>query len=156
MGHPLTASEAFEVATSTGPIDGLNLTKLSRDDEESSIEYLPIYLNYSAILLCDDERMSILQGLEQNINGVITKRDQGTVLAKLDTEVEINTSALLSIMPPDDANPSCEELCKVPIKTPNTDRPTPTAGSFPFLSLFRSSLTTVTTTVAPPGVHIMY
>lgn len=65
LGHqeeaPSAVSEAFNVATSVKPVEGLDLTKLSRDDKESSVEYLSAYLNCPTVLDCEDEELAILQ-----------------------------------------------------------------------------------------------
>lgn len=85
--HQLTATEAYTIATSLGPVEGLDATQLSSDDEESCVEYLTTYLTCPAISGRDDEGLPILKRLKSIIDGAITSRRQS--LVSLETEADV-------------------------------------------------------------------
>lgn len=85
--HQLTADEAYMIATSMGPVEGLDTTRLSEEDEEGCVEYLTTYLTDPAILGREDQGLPILQRLESIIDGAIASRDQDPVSLQAETRV---------------------------------------------------------------------
>lgn len=99
--YQLTANEAFEVATSIGPVEGFDLDTLNNEDEEKCVEYLSDYLTSDTLLELEDEGMSTLLCLKDFVDKVLVNREKGTVLVEVHTEVEPETPPLLLL---DDSN----------------------------------------------------
>lgn len=74
--HQLTADEVFILATGIGQVEGLDATHLSKEDEESCVEYLTTYMTCPAIQGRDDQGLPVLKRLDCIIDGAIASRGQ--------------------------------------------------------------------------------
>lgn len=105
--HLLTAEGAYEVATHIQPVAGLDSSKLSKDDEESCVEFISAYMNSQSLLEEEDEGMATLLFLEDTVGAIITNCDKGTVLSK--ANIEAPAATLSPARSPDTGNENQHE-----------------------------------------------
>lgn len=102
--HNLTAEEIFGLIQSIGPVDELDPDRLDENDEDSCIDYLPAYMSSSSLLRLEDEGISWLLHLKDEIEGIIESHSESPVNQQVNTEVDANIPVLLHSLPTERAN----------------------------------------------------
>ncbi len=77
--HMLTVHELVHIADSSTPVAGLIPTTISKDDEESCLNFIISYMQSDTLLKLEDEGFAQLLTLRDLINELIESRVNNTV-----------------------------------------------------------------------------
>lgn len=76
QSHNLTTEEIFGLTQDIGTVDWLNSDKLDKVDEESCFDYLSAYMSSDSLLKSEDEGISWLLHLKDQVDQIIEKHNE--------------------------------------------------------------------------------